>query len=76
MSGAPTPTGVSLDYSHQEFAGDQHGEGLIHRFGHSNLAEQRVQYGAALSLIKELMRPLAIANTQKFLVLSFRFPQQ
>lgn len=46
-SGAPTPTGVGLDDLIQEFADDQHGEGLIHTFPHSNLAEQRVQYGAA-----------------------------
>ncbi|AIG03337.1 hypothetical protein HZ99_14650 [Pseudomonas fluorescens] len=46
-SGAPTPTGVCLDYSHQEFADDQHGEGLIHTFPHSNVASPAVQYGAA-----------------------------
>ena len=44
-SGAPTPTGVCLDDLIQKFADDQHGEGLIYASGHSNLAEQTVQYG-------------------------------
>jgi hypothetical protein len=38
---------VCLDYSHQEFADDQHGEGLIHTFPHSNVASPAVQYRAA-----------------------------
>jgi len=45
-SGAPTPAGVCLDDLIQEFTDDQHGEGLIHTSGHSNLAGQSVQYGA------------------------------
>ena len=44
-SGAPTPTGVCLDDLIQEFADDQHGKGLIHTSGHSNVAGQSVQYG-------------------------------
>jgi len=37
---------VCLDDLIQEFTDDQHGEGLIHTSGHSNLAGQSVQYGA------------------------------
>ncbi|MDR7281873.1 hypothetical protein J2X84_000687 [Pseudomonas corrugata] len=44
-SGAPTPAGVCLDDLIQEFTDDQHGEGLFHTSGHSNLAGQSVQYG-------------------------------
>ncbi|KQZ91371.1 hypothetical protein ASD60_25150 [Pseudomonas sp. Root562] len=37
---------MCLDDLIQEFADDQHGEGLIYTSGHSNLAERSVQYGA------------------------------
>ncbi|KKX59301.1 hypothetical protein PU99_16975 [Pseudomonas putida] len=37
---------MCLDDLIQEFADDQHGEGLIYTSRHSNLAGQSVQYGA------------------------------
>src|SRR5471030_1486157 len=63
--GAPTPTGVCLDYSHQEFADDQHGEGLIHTSKHSNVASPAVQYGAANT--GESARPIIGVNFFKTL---------
>ncbi|MGE8373483.1 MAG: hypothetical protein ACN6PC_18720, partial [Pseudomonas putida] len=38
------PTGVGLDYAHQEFADDQHRIGLAHTFRHSSLPGRRAQY--------------------------------
>ena len=65
MSGAPTPTGVCLDYSHQEFADDQHGEGLIHTFRHSNVGSPAVQYGAANTGAQRRRIPVFLTKNAK-----------